>query len=197
MRYCTKCGKELEDNMLFCSECGNPTFSNESISNMDKKAKRKKYGALALAAAFIFIWLVADADNIKEKVNSVFGDVIVTDEITGNMGTLDGQIIVSGVKNVYFDTYSRSISFGEALDYGTKNVVWDCTSRSDGQVFIVLTGEYASVEGGQFTLELQAQTNGDYVYVEVVSGEFLSELVQLSNATILSTIYSMAEQNMN
>ena len=42
MRYCTKCGKELEDNMLFCSECGNPTFYNESISNMDKKQYKRK-----------------------------------------------------------------------------------------------------------------------------------------------------------
>ena len=39
--YCLKCGKELDDNAKFCSQCGT-LVEEESFSDSPKKIKEKK-----------------------------------------------------------------------------------------------------------------------------------------------------------
>ena len=72
MKYCSKCGKELEDDAAFCPACGNPTNSESGISttpliNQGLVTTKSSSSAglvlgivglgLSVLAFFIFGWL--------------------------------------------------------------------------------------------------------------------------------------------
>lgn len=60
--YCKNCGKELEENVKFCPECGISTMEHETISkqegiNYDKPSKGKGIASMVLGIIAIYFAL--------------------------------------------------------------------------------------------------------------------------------------------
>lgn len=178
MKYCMKCGNPVQETALFCPQCG---------AALHKKKHTGLFAAALIATTLLFGYsLMSNSSDIQQPILSLFSH----DTITGNMGRLSAQRLVNQTKNCYFDAYSRTISFGDALDRGARNVVWDCTERSDGAAVVCITGEYARESGGQFTITLQTDPSQTSIYV-TTDGIF-TELSQLANFSVLSTLYGLA-----
>ena len=179
MKYCMKCGNPVQETELFCPQCGAALY------------KRKHTGLFAVMLVAVTILfgktLISHNSDIgRQPILSLFSQ----DTITGSMDTLSAQRLVNQIKNCYFDAYSRTLSFGDAIDRGARNVVWDCTERSDGATVVSITGEYARESGGQFTITLQTDPTQTNVYV-TADGLF-AELSELANFAVLSTLYDLA-----
>ena len=73
MRYCTGCGKPLQDDQMFCTGCGKPVGQTPAPEPVSAPAPKKRSRApliiaisvlvLALAAAAVWFFLLRDSDR--------------------------------------------------------------------------------------------------------------------------------------
>lgn len=57
--YCVKCGKEIEDGTIFCSNCGMNLSTNDDVRlNVQKQTTGKSIASLVLGIVGIIAWII-------------------------------------------------------------------------------------------------------------------------------------------
>jgi len=108
MRYCRKCGYQLEDDALFCSQCGEK-ITKEQPGEGEKEKKKDKTGCGCLTVLFIaivaflaFAFTFNTADNgggdsgLLNKMisrDATNNDIIVTQEM--NLSALGVDLVIT------------------------------------------------------------------------------------------------------
>lgn len=57
MKYCTKCGAQLNDDALYCSNCGNPVHKSEKAIYSDGNKDTTKSNDIFVTLAKVFMVL--------------------------------------------------------------------------------------------------------------------------------------------
>lgn len=77
--YCSKCGNELKDDMVFCNKCGKP-INNIEVRNSSKRPKRTH--KIIIIIIVILLVLILFFYNIKKIYNKIsFLDIFKIDNI--------------------------------------------------------------------------------------------------------------------
>lgn len=111
MRYCSNCGKELNETESFCSNCGQPVGNtSEAITKSNKKSKKKKV-LTALLIVFILVFVIpmiigfaaavfSDDTDTADENSAVTSDYSEASEGSGGVSQNDGWIYYeSGLLN--------------------------------------------------------------------------------------------------
>lgn len=111
MRYCSNCGKELNETESFCSNCGQPVGNtSEAITKSNKKSKNKKV-LTALLIVFILVFVIpmiigfaaavfSDDTDTADENSAVTSDYSEDSEGSGGVSQNDGWIYYeSGLLN--------------------------------------------------------------------------------------------------
>lgn len=103
MRYCSNCGKELNETESFCSNCGQPVGNtSEAITKSNKKSKKKKV-LTALLIVFILVFVIpmiigfaaavfSDDTDTADENSAVTSDYSEDSEGSGGVSQNDGWI---------------------------------------------------------------------------------------------------------
>lgn len=140
--FCQKCGKEIENDTKFCTNCGNQivttpqqTVNDYFVQKKTNKKKRKKW-LIGIIAAIVII---------------VLGIVI----FSSDDGTM-GDKLIELVQNGYLGNYD-TVTIKDVLEYVSKNGEWIAGETADGDHYVVeYNGEDIRI---QFTIDgLDAET---------------------------------------
>lgn len=88
--YCPNCGKENEENAVFCEACGKTLQGEEQTAEEVKKPTRKKG---------LFIGLGIAAVAIVAVVVTVLVIILNSPKIAGSWSGLDGMVVMTFEKN--------------------------------------------------------------------------------------------------
>lgn len=127
--YCSKCGKENDDNAKLCVSCGNALqkddsnqgTSSESSTNKGKKRRRwfSKWWHWVLSAIGLIIFLVL-----------IFSDL---------GGSSENTEVINIVKNGVLNEYP-SKTLGEAVSGFFGNPKWTSGEDEDGNIYVNVKG---------------------------------------------------------
>lgn len=155
MKKCINCGRELEDNVQFCTGCGKPCdatqqqpIPNAQMPNapIEPKKKKKKLGIIiGVVAALVLI--ISIACCVYDSGPNV-------------------------VKDAYLTQYSSSVTVGDALDDFLGDEKWKRFKGSDGKDFIECSGT-CTCDGEDATAKIKFLLEGDEftVYEVKIDGE--------------------------
>ena len=79
MKYCTNCGKKLEENSGFCTECGNKIVTEEMVDEPKKEVSGCSIAGFVLGIcvhayqAFFFFVVLLFVDSITFLTTLFFG----------------------------------------------------------------------------------------------------------------------------
>jgi uncharacterized membrane protein YvbJ len=128
MKKCTKCGKELDDSMVFCNECGSMAMNGECdfpVGNINAQEKQKNdskqanLNILALISAIVGVlfwfygfykYLSYDSGEYNDPVNAYVGGDAYNFIINGTYFTafsVIGGVFILGAFILYSVNYLK------------------------------------------------------------------------------------------
>ncbi len=101
-KYCQKCGTELKDNDVFCSNCGNSTNSTAQVVNTSSNPKSK----IAAGLLGIFLGTFGVHNFYLGYTGKAVGQLLLTvltcgilSPISAIWGLIEGILILTGSIN--------------------------------------------------------------------------------------------------
>ena len=100
-KYCSKCGKEIEEQANFCKECGANTGTNEHIDKSNQKSKIAAgiLGILVGAFGVHNFYLGYTGKAVAQLLITVLSCGILS-VVSGIWGLVEGILILTGSINV-------------------------------------------------------------------------------------------------
>lgn len=166
MKFCQKCGIEMNDELLQCPECGNETTATNSVTEVPKQEKKKskkptKKVCITVVAIIIFIAIVVCcALGILTEKNKKYAQDIAQ--------MLDGKTFeyISAENEYVFVAYTFKFANGQCINdnwdilTGTPDEKWEhIQNTSEYEVEVPLFGR-PKVCGYEIILE-----NNQIVYL--------------------------------
>ena len=107
MKYCTNCGKELSDEMIFCPDCGHATDLASNNAPSKPPMEDKVHIGLCVLAFFIplfglIYWLIARNETPK-KANAV-GLTALISWIINIVMSIIFSVLYAGILAAVFST---------------------------------------------------------------------------------------------
>lgn len=124
--YCGKCGTQIEDNALFCLNCGERTVNTDANKNKQSKVTTKK-SALTLAVVAGVVFIVV----LFVSLNSGGGYKKTLDNYYKAHENNDADLMYNSVVAQYWIDYTNEGWSGSAYETINDSIVeriyeWDC-----------------------------------------------------------------------
>ena len=162
MRYCKKCGKQVEDDAVFCSGCG-VKLDAESERNQ-KDSERKSSGCLIAIFAFLLIGIALI--------------VVLVQSTTGRSSS--GS---SGDSNVLPDVIKQLVS----RDANTNDIEIDCELNMSALGVDLVVTPHTDITDLQIMITYY-EKNGNVIQRQVVSLGNVKEGVQIKRTVSITDL---------
>ena len=200
-RYCTSCGKPLDEHVAFCPNCGakvgqpvqpaatiSPVEANSVVTKEAPKKSKKKLivgitVALVAVIAVIAVWIVLNLDEILDLEEYMSKNKQEWIDI-GFQGEDDYE--------VYYDGDDTTIMFEEGKPYILtikKESIYNFHGVKIGDtksdVENIMKDNYEAVEGGEDELVYKSKSKDIWVGFEM-EGDVVSQILSTTDETLLN-----------
>ena len=134
-KFCTNCGKELEENAVMCLNCGK--LVNENNANNNSSEKKKKKGLPTWAIVLIVVGCVILIPIIIIIVLGIIGYNVIKDSGVDINDYLNDSLTQSGTIGDTLKTDDLRIILTDALMYSSIEGEYFSDTPAEGKEFLV------------------------------------------------------------